>query len=103
MNNIIVIVSIQRTASTEQCVLKTDKHTDTHTQTIWAIGTTKPRVQVDVQETGKIKSAEKQMDLFCCGVSAVCHSCTAPDSDVLKKTNIPFLSCRNLYQQGWQF
>lgn len=38
MNNIIVIVSIQRTASTEQGVLKTDKHTDTHTQTIWAMG-----------------------------------------------------------------
>lgn len=44
MNNIIVIVSIQRTVPTEQGVLKTDKkkkkptHTDTNTEAIWILG-----------------------------------------------------------------
>lgn len=28
------------------------------------------------------------MDLFCCGVSAVCHSCTALDPYVLKEAKI---------------
>lgn len=42
MNNIIVIVSIQRTASSKQGVLLTDKkkptHTHAHTHTVWALG-----------------------------------------------------------------
>lgn len=54
----------------------------------WDYNTKHPCINLDVQETGKTKSAVQQMDLFCCRVSAVCHSCAVPDPYVLKEPKI---------------
>lgn len=63
--------------------------TDIHKQFgHWDYNTKHPCIHLDVQETGRIKSAVQQMDLFCCGVSAVCHSCSAPVPYVLKEPKI---------------
>lgn len=62
----------------------------------WDYNTKRQCIYLDVQETGKVKSAVQQMELFCCGVSAVCHSCAAPDPYVLPKIHSPTVeACTN--------